>query len=113
LQVYIDGLASEGLARIGIVVKQPGRTGYTYKCSKVIGETTNNVAEFEAIYNALEWVIVDSETTLGSGKAIRVYTDSQYSRNALLAPTLPGKNFYLIDSILAIGARLKCGHRTK
>ena len=70
------------------------------------------MAELEAIHNALEWIVDNSDTVLGVGQAVRVYTDSQYSRNVLLSPKPPSRNFYLIESILSIGARLKYDLRT-
>jgi len=107
LQVYTDGSAPDNFAGLGVVIKQPGSDDYMYQCSKEIGETTNNVAELEAIHNALEWLIDNSSTALDAGQAVRVYTDSQYARKVLLAPRPPRNNFFLIESILSIGARLK------
>ena len=38
---------------------------------------------------------------------VRVYTDSQYSRNMLLKPIPKGKHFYLVESILGLGNRIR------
>ena len=38
---------------------------------------------------------------------IRIYTDSQYSRNTLLAASSKSKHFYLIESIKALGSKLR------
>ena len=64
-QVYTDGSAPDGLAGIGVVIKQRGEEGCAHQCSKEIGKTTNNVAELEARHNALEWIVDNSDTILG------------------------------------------------
>ena len=38
---------------------------------------------------------------------IRIYTDSQYSRNTLLRPIPAGKHFHLVESLFALGGRLR------
>jgi len=38
----------------GVAIKQHGKDGYIYQCSEEIGGATNNVADLEAIQNALE-----------------------------------------------------------
>lgn len=66
LQIYTDGGArgNPGPAAIGIVVKKetslnaPGNdnTQIIFKSGKLIGEVTNNVAEYEAVKFALVWI---------------------------------------------------------
>ena len=72
-----------------------------------IGETTNNVAELEAIHDALRWISV---TVLSSGMLVRVYTDSKYSRDVLIAASTPRYHAYLLESIKALTAKLRYDH---
>ena len=55
--VYTDGGArgNPGPAAIGVyIIDQDGKQ--VIKFGKKIGETTNNVAEYKAVYNALDWI---------------------------------------------------------
>ena len=55
--VYTDGGArgNPGPAAIGVyIIDQDGNR--VVKFGKKIGETTNNVAEYKAVYNALDWI---------------------------------------------------------
>ena len=55
--VYTDGGArgNPGPAAIGVyIIDQDGNQ--VVKFGKKIGETTNNVAEYKAVYNALDWI---------------------------------------------------------
>ena len=52
-----------------------------YESSVEIGKITNNVAELEAIHDALWWIIESSVTALSSGMLFRVYAHSNYSRD--------------------------------
>ena len=57
LSVYTDGGArgNPGPAAIGVVVK--GEQGkIIHEFGRTIGETTNNVAEYQAVIAALEWI---------------------------------------------------------
>ncbi len=56
LRVFTDGGAinNPGPAAVGFVVKREGRT--IKKLAKYIGETTNNVAEYTAVIEALKWL---------------------------------------------------------
>lgn len=55
--IHTDGGArgNPGLAAIGVVIKSEDGT-VLGKISKKIGETTNNVAEYQAVIAALAWV---------------------------------------------------------
>ncbi|MEK7637574.1 MAG: ribonuclease HI family protein [Patescibacteria group bacterium] len=55
LVIHTDGGArgNPGPAAIGVVVEQDGRV--VERLSRVIGETTNNQAEYQAVHAALEW----------------------------------------------------------
>lgn len=59
--VYVDGSSrgNPGPAGIGIVIFAPDDEGHPLdEISKYIGITTNNVAEYEAVIQALKWVIM-------------------------------------------------------
>jgi len=56
LTIFTDGGAinNPGPAAVGVVIKKNGQT--IQKISKPIGETTNNVAEYTAVIEALKWL---------------------------------------------------------
>ncbi len=53
--IHADGGArgNPGPAAIGVVIERDGRV--IERLSRVIGETTNNQAEYQAVHAALEW----------------------------------------------------------
>lgn len=57
LQIFCDGGArgNPGPAAIGVVVKKEDKK-VLHRFGKKIGETTNNVAEYTAVIEALSWV---------------------------------------------------------
>lgn len=57
LNIYTDGGArgNPGPAAIGVVVKGE-QEKIIYEFGRTIGETTNNVAEYQAVIAALEWI---------------------------------------------------------
>ena len=69
--IYIDGAAkgNPGLAAIGVIILQDGRT--QREVAEVIGETTNNVAEYKALIVGLE-----NALELGATR-VHVFSDSQ------------------------------------
>ena len=109
LQVYTDGSAPEGLAGFGALVQAPegGRTIYTV--SNEIGKTTNNVAELEAIHEVLCWLVSNMRIhdEVIPNRHIRLFTDSQYSRNVLLSQRPSRHHFYLEESCKALAAKLR------
>ena len=107
IQIYTDGSAPEGFAGIGVVIFMPGETEPIHCASVEIGRTSNNVAELEAIHYALEWVLEHHESVNKSAVPLRIYTDSQYSRDTLLNSIPAGKNFLLVESIFDLGNRLR------
>jgi ribonuclease HI len=109
LQVYTDGSAPEGLAGYGAVVYAPGSWSPMYTVSGEIGETTNNVAELEAVHRVLEWILYDMKKDYARmlQMNIRLFTDSQYSRDILLSTTPSRHHFYLVESIKALAAKLR------
>ena len=115
LQVYTDGSAPCKLAGYGAVIYKSRdhelrRSKPLYEASVEIGETTNNVAELEAVHDALRWIVKNCDNPEVDGKHIRVYTDSQYTREVLLAPNAPKHHVYLVESIKALGAKLRYDH---
>lgn len=75
LSIFTDGGArgNPGPAAIGVVVKN--RQGKTiHQFGRVIGETTNNVAEYQAVISALEWLC--SRPQADKPKAVNFYIDS-------------------------------------
>ena len=82
LSIYCDGGArgNPGPAAIGFVVYKDRKI--IHKSSKKIGETTNNVAEYQAVIAALEWLTKPS--AIGHlPSAISFYLDSQLIVNQL------------------------------
>lgn len=74
LYIYTDGGArgNPGPAAIGVVVKSgDGKT--LGKWGRVIGETTNNTAEYQAVLSGLGWLIKQKVYT----EIIRFHLDSQ------------------------------------
>lgn len=94
LNVYTDGAASgnPGPAGIGVVLCQNAGTTEIYR---YIGETTNNVAELEAIRTALAAVENRVQTVV-------VHTDSGYACGVLSLGWKAKKNQALIESIKAL-----------
>ena len=58
-----------------------------YEASVEIGEATNNVAELEAIHNALLWILENARAVLTQPAHVRLYTDSELARNFLQSTT--------------------------
>jgi len=77
LDIFTDGASSgnPGPAGIGVVIKESGKV--LLELSREIGQTTNNVAEYKAIIEALK--------EAGNLKAnhIRVHTDSELLFNQI------------------------------
>lgn len=55
-EIFTDGgaIGNPGPAAIGVVVKKNSQT--VKKIAKYLGKTTNNVAEYMAVIEALEWL---------------------------------------------------------
>ena len=110
LQVYTDVSMPCRTAGFDAVVYEPRSHDPVYESSVEIGTATNNVAELEAVHDALRWIVHSFERLTFSGKYIRLYTDSQYTRDVLLAPNTPRRHAYLVESIKALGAKLRYDH---
>lgn len=94
ISIYTDGAASgnPGPAGIGVVM-QYGQ--HEKEISRYIGETTNNIAELEAIRTGLTEV-------KKKDLPVRVYTDSSYAYGVLTLGWKARKNRELVDAIRKI-----------
>lgn len=75
LAVYTDGASrgNPGPAAYGFTILDEGRK-LLYKQGRFIGATTNNVAEYTAVYEALKYV----KEKYGSGRAqVELFADSK------------------------------------
>jgi ribonuclease HI len=75
INIYTDGGArgNPGPAAIGVYIEdQDGQEIFSF--GKRIGNTTNNVAEYRAVIEALRWFIENSE--LGKIESLNFYLDS-------------------------------------
>jgi ribonuclease HI len=74
--VYTDGGArgNPGPAAIGVYIENE-KGEKLYGLGKKIGETTNNVAEYSAIIEAYNWLLLNRES-LGENSKIYFYMDS-------------------------------------
>ncbi len=83
LRVYSDGGArgNPGPAAIGFVVKDAqGRK--IYQEAQTIGEATNNMAEYQAVIAALNWLIKQTQTS-NVPKSVHFFLDSRLVTNQL------------------------------
>lgn len=81
IRIHTDGGArgNPGPAAIGVVIKS--ETGEVMgEISRKIGETTNNVAEYQAVVAALEWV---KDSRQLSGVSCQFFLDSTLVVNQL------------------------------
>lgn len=86
LVIFTDGGAinNPGPAAIGVVVKQNNQI--IQEISKPIGKTTNNVAEYTAVIEALKWLVASGEwpvANLPAGRQVDFYLDSKLVVNQL------------------------------
>lgn len=83
LEIYIDGASrgNPGPSGIGMFIRD--NTGKELlKRGEYLGETTNNVAEYEALKRALNWLLKNKEVKPDSA-ILKVYTDSELLTNQL------------------------------
>jgi ribonuclease HI len=99
IHIYTDGASSgnPGPSGIGIVLQYGEKTK---EISKFIGNTTNNVAELEAIRTALMEL-------KRRNLPVRIYTDSSYAHGVLSLGWKAQKNRDLVASIRTMLAALK------
>lgn len=79
ITIHTDGgsRGNPGPAAVGIVIDR-GDVRVT-QFGRAIGETTNNVAEYTAVIDALEWLIANNE----KGSVIRFVLDSELVVNQM------------------------------
>lgn len=99
IHIYTDGASSgnPGPSGIGVVLQYGEKTR---EISKFIGNTTNNVAELEAIRTALMEL-------KRRNLPVRVYTDSSYAQGVLSFGWKAQKNKELVEGIRNLLAALK------
>ncbi len=81
--VFTDGGArgNPGPAALGVFIKN-NKNEILAQIGKYIGETTNNVAEYSAIIEALNWIIKNKDTA--GADRIYFYMDSQLAYSQLV-----------------------------
>ncbi len=81
--VFTDGGArgNPGPAALGVFIKND-KNEILAQIGKYIGETTNNVAEYSAIIEALNWIIKNKDTA--GADRIYFYMDSQLAYSQLV-----------------------------
>jgi ribonuclease HI len=99
IHIYTDGASSgnPGPSGIGVVLQYGEKTR---EISKFIGNTTNNVAELEAIRTALMEL-------KRRNLPVRIYTDSSYAQGVLSFGWKAQKNKELVEGIRNLLAALK------
>lgn len=99
IHIYTDGASSgnPGPSGIGVVLQYGEKTK---EISKFIGNTTNNVAELEAIRTALMEL-------KRRNLPVRIYTDSSYAQGVLSFGWKAQKNKELVETIRELLTALK------
>ena len=99
VHIYTDGASSgnPGPSGIGVVLQYGEKTK---EISKFIGNTTNNVAELEAIRTALMEL-------KRRNLPVRIYTDSSYAQGVLSFGWKAQKNKELVEAIRDLLSALK------
>ena len=99
VHIYTDGASSgnPGPSGIGVVLQYGEKTK---EISKFIGNTTNNVAELEAIRTALMEL-------KRRNLPVRIYTDSSYAQGVLSFGWKAQKNKELVEAIRNLLSALK------
>ncbi len=82
--IHTDGGArgNPGPAALGVVIKTE-QGELIASISRTIGETTNNVAEYQAVVAALEWLKSNSASQSVSYSVIQFFLDSKLVVNQL------------------------------
>jgi len=83
LDIYIDGASrgNPGPSAVGIFIKDSQGKDLV-KRGEYIGETTNNVAEYEALKRALDWLTKNKSKEFASS-ILKIHTDSELMVNQL------------------------------
>lgn len=83
LDIYVDGASrgNPGPSAVGILIlNSQGKE--LVKRGEYIGETTNNVAEYEALKRALDW-LAKSKSKEFTSSVLKIHTDSELMVNQL------------------------------
>ena len=83
-----------------------GHERVIHEVSKGLGESTINEAELAAVYEALKWLIRQSESDVPY-VPVHIFTDSKYTYNACTSVSIRRKNFHWVQEIQNFGHRLK------
>lgn len=99
LSVFADGGArgNPGPAAIGFVIKD-SKGKVLVEQGKFIGKATNNMAEYQAVIEALKWIIAKRRSSVS---AVQFFLDSQLVVNQL-SGIFKIKNFKLRNLIVEV-----------
>lgn len=83
IEIYIDGASrgNPGPSGVGMIIKDKDGKELLKK-GEYIGETTNNVAEYEAFKRVLDWLLKNKSREVVS-MVLKVHTDSELVVNQL------------------------------
>ena len=83
IEIYVDGASrgNPGPAAVGMIIRD-AKGKEILKKGEYIGETTNNVAEYEALKRALAWFLKHKPAG-NTAVTVRIYTDSELLVNQL------------------------------
>jgi ribonuclease HI len=84
IQIFTDGgsRGNPGPAACAFIVKN-GNGKIVFGTGKLLGQTTNNVAEYSAIIDAFSWLLNNEIFSVNSFEVIDFYSDSQLIVNQL------------------------------
>ena len=101
LNIFTDGGArgNPGPAGIGVVIKDGSKT--IFSLSAYIGKATNNVAEYQALKKAFDWLTKNKDLISGFDQ-INCYLDS-----LLIAAQLSGRYKIKAQHLITIARKIK------
>ena len=102
IRIYTDGSHCPETKRTGYEIKivshSIGHERVIHEVSKGLGESTINEAELAAVYEALKWLIRQSESDVPY-VPVHIFTDSKYTYNACTSVSIRRKNFHWVQEI--------------
>jgi len=106
LNVFTDGGArgNPGPAGIGVVIKDGSKT--IFSLSAYIGKATNNVAEYQALKKAFDWLTKNKNLVLGFDQ-INCYLDS-----LLIAAQMSGRYKIKAKHLITLAQKIKNRERS-
>lgn len=101
IEIYTDGGArgNPGPAGIGVVIKDGPKTIFSY--SGHIGQATNNIAEYQAVLKAFDWLVKNRQQLVNFNQ-VSFYLDS-----LLIASQLSGRYKIKAPHLGALAAAIK------